>query len=404
MLNSKHSAPNQFLGYLFQVRYSLWALLKSDENNLLIENLDDVSFEENGTPLELIQLKHHISKQGILTDNSVDVWKTIGIWSSYISEGIISKPLPLFTLVTTNSAQEDSGISLLRQDNSRDSIQALNKMLIAARSSENTSIKTSILKFLALSPVDQELLFNSIILVDSSPNVLDIETEIKKILRLSARPERINHVFERLDGWWLNKVISYLCKSNTSLIYFNEVQHKIVDIAEQLQPESLPIDFLNFEPPIPTNLENDERIFIKQLLAIAINKKRVENAIRDYYRAFEQRSRWAREELLFSNEIEEYENKLKDEWYRFYLALCDDHHADAADENELQTIGQKIFKWVELDADIHIRPNCREPYVIRGSYHLLADKNPPDVWWHPKFAERLVNMLAGRVADNASLE
>jgi len=37
---------------------------------------------------------------------------------------------------------------------------------------------------------------------------------------------------------------------------------------------------------------------------------RVEYAIRDYYRASEQRSKWAREELLVDGELQSYEREL----------------------------------------------------------------------------------------------
>ena len=51
---------------------------------------------------------------------------------------------------------------------------------------------------------------------------------------------------------------------------------------------------------------------------------------------------------------------------------------------------------MEQEADFRVRPNVTEPYVMRGSYHMLADKNPPRVWWYPKFLERLEQILARR--------
>lgn len=37
---------------------------------IAIEKLDDVSFEEDGSALELLQTKHHLKKSGDLTDGS----------------------------------------------------------------------------------------------------------------------------------------------------------------------------------------------------------------------------------------------------------------------------------------------------------------------------------------------
>src|SRR4051812_12517828 len=46
------SAQSSALGYLYQIRYALYLLLRSekDESELAIEKLDDISFVESGTP------------------------------------------------------------------------------------------------------------------------------------------------------------------------------------------------------------------------------------------------------------------------------------------------------------------------------------------------------------------
>ena len=113
----------------------------------------------------------------------------------------------------------------------------------------------------------------------------------------------------------------------------------------------------------------------------------------DYYRAFEQRGRWVREELLIDDDLIEYEKKLIDEWERRFLAITDEISTDNATEEELRQLGLKVYKWVDQEADIRIRPNVTEEYVIRGSYHLLADENSPRVWWHPQFIKRLEQIL-----------
>ena len=58
---ASHNAAGQMNGYLYQIRYALNLLMESDEPNyqISIEKFDDVAFDDNGTPKELIQLKHH---------------------------------------------------------------------------------------------------------------------------------------------------------------------------------------------------------------------------------------------------------------------------------------------------------------------------------------------------------
>jgi len=84
-VKNEFSADSSMLGYFHQCRLALLEGLKRLYDNPLleisIETLDDVVFQTNGTPSELIQVKHHISRKGDLTDASVDIWKTLRIWA-----------------------------------------------------------------------------------------------------------------------------------------------------------------------------------------------------------------------------------------------------------------------------------------------------------------------------------
>jgi hypothetical protein len=35
-----------------------------------------------------------------------------------------------------------------------------------------------------------------------------------------------------------------------------------------------------------------------------------------------------------------------------------------------------------------------DDYVMRGSYHMLANKDEPPVYWHPKFLEQFREVVA----------
>jgi len=72
---SKFSATASAQGYLYQVRYGLLLMFKAVQSNpqaeFSLERLDDIAFEQNGDPLELIQSKHHVTPAD-LTDASSD--------------------------------------------------------------------------------------------------------------------------------------------------------------------------------------------------------------------------------------------------------------------------------------------------------------------------------------------
>jgi ABC-3C protein len=42
---------------------------------------------------------------------------------------------------------------------------------------------------------------------------------------------------------------------------------------------------------------------------------------------------------------------------------------------------------------ISIRPGVTEPFVVRGSFHMLADEASPRIGWHPDFHDRLTELL-----------
>ena len=175
-----------------------------------------------------------------------------------------------------------------------------------ATSSGNASLKDSFDAFKSLSSPKKRMLVDSIIVIDNVPIITDLEKVIKKKLDLSIRKEHLDLFYERLEGWWFDKIIRHFIEPNKTPIKRFELQSKIRDIAEQFEEDALPIDFLDAEPLEAPDAANDERLFVLQLRIIALNNKLIEKAIRDYYKAFEQRSRWTRENLIIDEELEEY--------------------------------------------------------------------------------------------------
>ncbi|MBX3060647.1 MAG: hypothetical protein KF770_29670 [Anaerolineae bacterium] len=393
---TQFSAAPQAIGYLYQTRYALYLILSSpDELELSIEGLDDVVFEENGFPQELLQLKHHVTPAS-LTDSSSELWKTIRIWSTNLRDSKISLPDITLSLVTTAIAPDDSIAALLRPGNDRQPKLAAQRLLDIANTSTNSSLVLAFQAYTDLSSSQQEMLVSSIQILDASPNISDTADKIKGRLKFAVRREHLEGLYERLEGWWYNKMVRHLSKESTELITAYEIHDKIREIAEQFAPDALPIDYLELEPPVAPDPVSDNRQFVLQLKAISVNNRRIEKAILDYYRAFEQRSRWAREELLIGDELERYERKLVDEWERYCLALQDDLQLDVevATEEDCRKFGISVYQWIDQAARIPIRPRVTEEYVMRGSYHMLADRKPPTVWWHPQFLKRLEQILA----------
>ena len=58
--------------------------------------------------------------------------------------------------------------------------------------------------------------------------------------------------------------------------------------------------------------------------SISLSPTRLQFAKRDFYRASAQRSRWARENLLFDGEVGRFDLTLIEEWQPRFAQMCDD--------------------------------------------------------------------------------
>ena|ERR1039458_761860 len=101
-----------------------------------------------------------------------------------------------------------------------------------------------------------------------------------------------------------------------------------------------------------------------------------------------------RESLLVSGEIEEYEDRLIDEWNR-YKEVVFENLNDSSEEQACIDAGKELYRWAEFETDgFRIRERVTEPYVVRGGFHMLANARPaPRVYWHPRFLKRLEELL-----------
>lgn len=392
-MDNRFSAKPSASGYLYQFQSALLLLLDStEESSVSLEVLDDVSIERDGVPKDLIQLKLHKVREANLTDSSPDLWKTIRIWAEHLLAGRISLPEARLFLITTAVAQDGSIAKCLRREAvDRESVQS--KLVEIAINSENNALKPAFNAFLALDSESRQDLINAIVVIDGAPGINDVRKAVRARLGLGIRAEHIDKVHQRIDGWWLEKVVAQLGDGAFPISRL-EVVRKIADIADEYKSDSLPIEFRDAIPAAGISPGTDERLFVRQLREIGVSTKRLEKAILDYYRATEQRSKWIREDLIVDSELISYERCLIDEWERFSIA-CYEGLAETqkGDQKELERCGKKVFDHFDLAADIRIRPRVTAQYIMRGSFHILANNLPPQVYWCPNFLDKIKSLI-----------
>ncbi len=390
-------ATDSFLGYLHQVRFGLLGGLKLRDPSeaVAIEFLDDVSFATpSGQPRALHQLKHSLVRKASLGASSVDVWKTLGNWASKFSAGAVDlEDLTLF-LHTTGRVSTRSPLSHLRFRD-RNEQKALTELSEAASSSTNSVIQRNAGKLDSLSHSQQIMLLERLTVVDEATNIVEAAAEIEQLLAISSRPETLTTHRQYLEGWFYDRVIQGMTGEADQQITAQEIRNQSTVVRDRLVQDYLP-DLDETAVPESELSDDDCRCFVRQLRLIDAAPSKVRRAQTEHFQALTQRSKWSREGLLAVKELPKFDRRLIGEWeIRYEAARLNSEHADEMCEIKEAT---KVYRWVEENApssaQLYVRQSFVEPYLIRGSYHMLADRR--FVGWHPRYTTLLEEQTHSR--------
>jgi hypothetical protein len=399
---SPFSAADSALGYLYQVRVALlWSLrrLKIDHDFVIsLETLDDVTFEtKGGKPEELLQTKHHRNREATLADASEDLWMSLRVWF----EGHKAKAIPPGTalhLLTTGKASAGSIAARLRSDDDRDVDGALKALETTAQSSTSKTNAAAYATFLGTPTKDRKKLLDSVVIIDGAATITALDDDLKTEVFWAVERKYHDAFLERLEGWWLRRCLKQLASSDPAdRVLATEIEAQMSDLREQFKQDSLPIDddLLTFDLDEETEIAHSGSTFVRQLEIIAAGKRRIAGAVQDYYRAFEQRSRWLRNDLLLVGDLTQYERRLVQEWELVFEGVKDEL-GDKTAEAAQQKAAREVLKWAE-SVSLPICPGVIEPFVTRGSLHMLADE--VRLGWHPQFQDRLAALLHAKAGS-----
>lgn len=389
-MTTDYSAGAQALGYYYQVRYALLHILNGKEElKIAIERTDDIETVGASNLREMLQLKHHTSKNASLTNSSIDLWKTLRAWSDNLNNEKFSLSDTSLLLVTNAKAASNSIASFLCPNNKRDPKEAYNRIDQFLKTTKNQKI-IDLAKVYSdtLTSKQKKQLVNSIFIIDLSHNIMEIPDAIKAMF-ITAHKKHHQAIYESIEGWWFDRVVTHLANQSSNFISKLEVQAKLSDINEQLKMDGLPSRFKDAMVPSEFDI-SDERRFVQQLRKIGVSDKRILHAIRDYYRAVQDRLFWMRTELIFDDDLNTYHQRLIEKWDE-YVAITQDTFErtggrllEDADDDECRNFGEAIYNYI-CNLKIAIRQENPYEHITRGSYHILADEDPPHVWWHPRF-------------------
>jgi hypothetical protein len=273
-------------------------------------------------------------------------------------------------------------------DDNRDEAEALKRLQETAATSRNQTNEPAYRLFSGLSPDAQAALVRAITIIPNALCIDDVGEALRIQARLSVKRNHLDSFLTRLEGWWYRRAVGQLVSSNTPPILSNEIESTIDDLREQFKTDSLPVDQDILNEEINAAVYED-RVFVQQVKLADIGQRRILAAVRDYYRAFEQRSRWIREDLLLVGEYDRYQKLLREEWELQFDRVADELGDDVADEAK-RVAAQKVYAWAESSC-YPIRPQVMHPSLSRGSFHILSDELK--IGWHPEFMQKLQQVL-----------
>lgn len=207
--------------------------------------------------------------------------------------------------------------------------------------------------------------------------------------------EHRNAFLERLKGWWYARAVALL-QGDLEAITARDLVSEIEDLTDQFRSDNLPSDAALVEPDDETTAGYAERPFVRQLDLIAVGNRALQLHMRDYFRAYTQRSRWMREGLIEIGELDRFERKLVDEWEHAFEDLRAEL-ADGAAEEERQRAGRGLLRDLGNNSTARVRARFDERFLTRGTLHELADQL--QVGWHPDYEARLEELFAARARD-----
>ena len=393
--SNRFSAAGSALGYLAQVEYALLiALQRMDtdvELRLSIEAADDITFDVEGQPRELWQTKHHINRHGSLGDASPDIWKTLHNWIETSADGTVC------FLLTTVAAPIDSAARYLGPARSANDLQlAREKLDLVARAGGNQGSAAYYAKYLDLDDGQRLDLLGRVTILDGAVSAVALTDGLVASGRKATVAQRRIPLVERLRGWWHGRVLNHLtviAEGRGDWIELSEIEERLLSIAQSLRDDNLPLDYSNEPEPAQSDVDEDDRVFVEQLKLILLHHERIRQAVYDHNRAFLQRSRWQREQLLAIGELDTYDRRLLEEWKRVFVPLEEPSGSEKErTDDDKRREARQFYGKLQERALPEIRSEVRSGYVPLGTLHILADRL--QIGWHPDWIELLKHRLS----------
>jgi hypothetical protein len=392
-----HSAEAAALGFYYQAFFALLTLMGQETDNAAvgIEQLDDVDLKVDGHNL-LYQLKHSISNAPPpITLKSKALWKTVKVWVDILPMLTLSETT--LHLVTVAKLGLDSPLIALTdlgteraelvEAMSQEAQRVLDARAAAAKAGKPLPHGDRVdgcSAFLALTETERLNLLRRTVIQHGSPTVAAIEDNVAGYLKLLP-PEQRPIVARRLVEWWDRQIIYSLCGKRERVVSRGELQHQISAIVSDIEQDRLVPDFEVASPPEDYQPDG---MLARQIKLVDGKASDLSKAIREEWKAREQRAKWLNGSPAMAATINDYDLVLEEHWSDRHGQMVEE--CAELDHDVKCRSGLKILRWTHEEAPGVVRPiamGWNAAYYVRGSYQVLAIDLK--VGWHADYTKLL---------------
>jgi hypothetical protein len=389
--NQVHEAGAVALAFWYQALYALQTLVvqTTDDAAIGIEQLDDVELKANGQTL-LYQLKHSIREAPpAISVKSPALWRTVKVWVDALpSLTLAETTLHLVTVggIATDDALEDLTNLTMDRANVVAALTAEAERVRKARATAANVGKTlpyadradGCEAFLQLGEIERLNLLRRVLIKPDSRAVAEVEKDIARNLDIIPADQR-GEVARRLVEWWDRQIVYSLCSKRERIITRVELQGQISSIIADVEQGKLMPEFETVSHPEDYQPDG---MLARQIELVKGKRSDIEKAIREEWKAREQRARWLDSNPALAAKINDYDLVLREHWSDHHSRMVED--CVGLEDAERCASGLRLLLWTHDDAPTKVRPiadGWGAAYYVRGSYQVLAINLK--VGWHP---------------------
>lgn len=238
--------------------------------------------------------------------------------------------------------------------------------------------------FLGLTSANRLNFLRRIRIVQGSLTIDQMEGEVASkltLIKVADRPAIARSLIE----WWDRQVVYALCDKRPRFIARSELLQEIAECVSDLEHDTLLPDFITMSQPADYQPEG---MLTRQIALVGGKDSDVARAIREEWRARQQRAKWILERPGMAAKIGQHDIHMCEEWSDLHTQMTED--CAALKEGDKCERGLSLLRWSHEGAPKAVEPiavGWSAAYYVRGSYQVLAINS--EVGWHPDYLELL---------------